>query len=59
MIKTKQEDMMMLKDYTLEIFKSKCQADAKGAKGPGDCPGIGAEESRKLSDYMSRFNLEF
>jgi hypothetical protein len=31
---------------------------AEGAKGPGDCPGIGAEEGRKLSAYMSRFNLE-
>jgi ArsR family metal-binding transcriptional regulator len=32
---------------------------AEGAKGHEDCPGIGAEEGRKLAGYMSRFNLEF
>ena len=41
---------------TCMVFATKV---AEGAKGPGDCPGIGAEEGRKLADYMSRFNLEF
>lgn len=110
---------MLLKTYSLEIFKSKCQADAEGvhcfahldqnvteaipylnavlggyeylndppavtfkshgklitvhgdkiavnalkddaegAKGPDDCPPLDAEQYRRLTEYMGRFNLE-
>ncbi len=41
---------------TCMVFATKV---AEGAKGPGDCPGIGAEEGKKLAAYMSRYNLEF
>ncbi len=40
---------------TCMVFATKV---AEGAKGPGDCPEIGPEKDRKLSDYMKQFNLE-
>jgi len=32
---------------------------ADGAKGPEDCPPIVEENSKKLSEYMSRFKFDF
>lgn len=32
---------------------------ADGAKGPEDCPTIGKENSKKLSEYMSQFHFDF
>ena len=32
---------------------------ADGAKGPEDCPPIGEENSKKLSEYMRRFKFDY
>jgi CO dehydrogenase/acetyl-CoA synthase gamma subunit (corrinoid Fe-S protein) len=54
---------MLLRNYTLEIFNSECMVFAtqvaEGAKGLEDCPPIGEENSKKLSEYMSRFRIDY
>jgi ArsR family metal-binding transcriptional regulator len=32
---------------------------ADGGKGPEDCPPIGEENSKKLSEYMGRFKFDY
>jgi len=46
---------MLLKNYTLEIFKSKCQSDAKGSS---DCPPMDDKQRGQLDTYMKQFNLD-
>lgn len=40
---------------TCMVFATKV---AEGAKGPEDCPPMGEQERKKLSDYMGQFNLD-
>ncbi|MFO7913955.1 MAG: (Fe-S)-binding protein [Desulfotignum sp.] len=40
---------------TCLVFAAKM---AEGAKGPDDCPPMDAEQRRRLTEYMGRFNLE-
>ncbi|MCK5194584.1 MAG: hypothetical protein KAQ71_12295 [Desulfobulbaceae bacterium] len=32
---------------------------AEGAKGPEDCPPVDEENSKKLTEYLSRFRFDF
>ena len=41
---------------TCMVFASQV---AEGGKGPGDCPPLNEENSKKLTEYLSRFHLDF
>lgn len=40
---------------TCMVFATKI---AEGAKGPEDCPQLGEDKNKKLTEYMSQFNLD-
>ncbi|CCK82106.1 MULTISPECIES: (Fe-S)-binding protein [Desulfobacula] len=42
-------------EATCMVFATKI---AEGAKGPEDCPRLGEDENKKLTEYMSQFNLD-
>ena len=41
---------------TCMVFASQV---AEGAKGPEDCPPVDEENSKKLTEYLSRFRFDF
>lgn len=43
------------KEPTCMVFATKV---AEGAKGPDDCPQMGEQAHKKLSEYMKQFNLD-